>query len=166
MCASVPSMIGEPSLEGLQSSPANLSGSLEPNRAETSFWFSCSTFTQNLPLASIACHDRDTLVGQNNTSGGSRDSAANDWQANPMGWAPVALSDIEVMMVMPVQNWPSTWRNVRGSIGSGIPSYLKPMVKSWPHRLTAVLSLAIQSSSVTSSPSQPNSMSKPPGVFM
>src|SRR5258707_1028574 len=38
------------------------------------------------------------------------------------------------------------------------------MLKSWPHRLTAVLSRAIQSSSVTSSPSQPNSTSKPPGV--
>src|SRR5882757_1167515 len=162
MCASVSAMTGEPSEEGLQSIAANLSGSLEPNRAETSFWFSCSTLTQNLPLASIACQDRDILVGQNNTSGGSSDSAANDWQANPMG----ASSCTVVMMVMPVQNWPSTWRNVSGSIGSGIPGYLKPMVKSCPHRLTAVLSLAIQSSSSTSSPSQPNSMSKPPGVFM
>ena len=42
----------------------------------------------------------------------------------------------------------------------------KPMLKSWPQRLTAVLSWAIQSSSVTLRPSQPNSMSKPPGVFM
>ena len=78
MCASVPAITGEPSGEGLQSIPANLSGSLEPNRADTSFWSSCSTLTQNFPLASIACHDRDTLVGQNSTSGGSSDSAAND----------------------------------------------------------------------------------------
>ena len=83
MCASEPSMIGEPSFEGVQSIPANLSGSLEPNRAETSFWFSCRTLTQKLPLASIACQDRDALVGQNSTSGGSSDSAANDWQAKP-----------------------------------------------------------------------------------
>ena len=61
----------------------------------------------------MACQDRDTLVGQNSTSGGSSDSAANDWQANPTG----APSCTVVMIVMPVQNWPSTWRNVRGSIG-------------------------------------------------
>src|ERR687894_451084 len=100
MWASVPSMIGDPSFEGLQSISANLSGSLEPKRAETCFCFSCSTFTQNLPLASMACHDRDTLVGQNSTSGGSNDSAANDWQANPTG----APSCMVVMTVMPVQN--------------------------------------------------------------
>ena len=61
----------------------------------------------------MACHDRDTFVGQNNTSGGSSDSAANDWQAKPTG----APSRTVVMMVMPVQNCPSTWRNVRGSMG-------------------------------------------------
>src|SRR5258708_19686392 len=83
MCASVPSMIGEPSLEGLQSIPANLSGSLEPNRAETSFCFSCSTLTQKCPLASMACHDRDTFVGQNSTSGGSSDSAPHHWPPQP-----------------------------------------------------------------------------------
>ena len=62
----------------------------------------------------MAFHDRETLVGQNRTSGGSSDSAANDWQANPIG----APSAIVVITVMPVQNWPSTFRNVRGSIGS------------------------------------------------
>src|ERR1700693_6581533 len=83
MCASEPSMIGEPSGEGRQSIPANLSESLEPKRAETSFCFSCSTLTQNRPVASIAFHEFDTLVGQNNTSGGSSDSAAKDWQGKP-----------------------------------------------------------------------------------
>ena len=100
MWASVSSITGEPSSEGLQSMPANLSGSLEPKRADTSFCFSCSTLTQNFPLASMACHDRDILVGQNNTNGGSSDSAANDWQANPTG----ASSCTVVMIVMPVQN--------------------------------------------------------------
>ena len=111
-------MTGEPSLEGLQSIPANLSGSLEPNRAETSFCFSCSTLTQNCPLASMACHDRDTFVGQNNTNGGSSDSAANDWQAKPTG----APSCMVVITVMPVQNCPSTLRNVRGSSGCPVTS--------------------------------------------
>jgi hypothetical protein len=55
-----------------------LSGSFEPNRAETSFWLSVNTLTQNFPLASMAFHERDTFVGQNSTSGGSNDSAAND----------------------------------------------------------------------------------------
>ena len=111
----------------------------------------------------MAFQDRDTLVGQNSTSGGSSDSAANDWQANPTG----ASSCIVVITVMPVQNCPSTFRNVRGSIGSADTThYLKPTLKSWPHRLTAVLSRATQSWSSTCSPSQPNSMSNPPGVFM
>ena len=93
-------MIGEPSSDGCQSIPANLSGSLEPNRAEMSFCFSCSTLTQNFPLASMAFHERDTFVGQNSTSGGSSDSAANDWQAKPTGTS----SRTVVMMVIPVQN--------------------------------------------------------------
>src|ERR1700741_3449189 len=114
MCASVPLITGEPSFDGPQSIPANLLGSLDPNRAETSFCFSCSTLTQNLPVASITVHDRDTLVGQNSTNGGSSDRAANDWQAKPTG----TLSCIVVITVMPVQNCPSTFRNVRGSSGS------------------------------------------------
>src|ERR1700727_815018 len=111
-------MIGEPSSEACQSMPANLSGSFDPNRAETCFWLSVSTLTQNRPLASMAFQDRDTLVGQNNTSGGSSDSAANDWQAKPTG----ASSCMVVMMVMPVQNWPSTLRNARASICSATAS--------------------------------------------
>src|SRR6476620_542581 len=113
MCPNVPSMIGKPNFEGVQSISANLSGSWEPKRAETSFWFSCRMLTQKLPVASMACQDRDTLVGQNSTNGGSSDSAANDWQAKPTG----ASSCMVVITVMPVQNWPSTLRNVRGSIG-------------------------------------------------
>ncbi len=71
--------------------------------------------TQNFPLASMAFHDRDTLVGQNSTSGGSSDSAAKDWQAKPTGTSSCTV----VMIVMPVQNWPSTLRNVRASIWLG-----------------------------------------------
>src|ERR1700756_969885 len=99
-------MIGEPSSEGCQSTPANLSGSLEPNRAETSFCFSVSTLTQNRRVASMAFHDRETFVGQNSTSGGSSDSAAKDWHAKPIGTSSCTV----VMMVIPVQNCPSTSR--------------------------------------------------------
>src|SRR5262249_50721143 len=109
-------MTGDPSSEGRQSMPANLSGSFDPNRAETSFCFSVSTLTQKRPLASMAFQDRDTLVGQNSTSGGSSDSAANDWQAKPTGTSSCTV----VMIVIPVQNWPSTLRNVRGSIGGTV----------------------------------------------
>jgi len=56
--------------------------------------------TQNVPLASMACQERDIFVGQNSTSGGSNDSAAKDWQAKPVG----APSCVVVMIVMPVQN--------------------------------------------------------------
>ena len=55
-----------------------LVGFLDPNRAQTSFCFSLSTLTQKRPLASMAFQDRDTLVGQKSTSGGSSDSAAKD----------------------------------------------------------------------------------------
>src|SRR5215211_6460484 len=113
MCASEPKMTGEPDCAGSQSIPANLSGSFEPNLADTSFCFSVSTFTQNRPLAAMACQDFDTFVGQKSTSGGSSDSAANDWHAKPTG----PSSRMVVITVMPVQNCPSTLRNVPGSIG-------------------------------------------------
>src|ERR1700739_1793193 len=107
-------MIGEPSCEECQSIPANLSGSFDPNRADTSFCFSVSTWTQNRPLASMPFHDRDTFVGQNSTSGGSSDSAANDWQAKPIG----ASACTGGMVVIPVPKWPRTCRKARGSIGA------------------------------------------------
>ena len=73
--------------------------------------------TQNAPLASMAFHEQEAFVGQNNTNGGSRDSAAKDWQAKPCG----TPSAMVVMTVIPVQNWPSTCRKTRGSIeDSGI----------------------------------------------
>src|SRR6187431_2178713 len=103
MCANVSLMTGDPSFDRCQSISANLSGSFEPKRAETSFCFSCSTLTQKCPLDSMAFQDRDTFVGQNSTSGGSSDSAANDWHANPTGFP----SCMVVITVMPVQNCPS-----------------------------------------------------------
>src|SRR5258707_15507219 len=114
MCASVPSMIGEPSLEGLQSIPANFSCSLEPNRAETSFCFSCSTLTQKCPLASMACHDLDTLVGQNSTSGGSTDTAANDRDGKPTR-GPSCTGGIPVMSG---ENRPTPLWKLGGASGS------------------------------------------------
>ena len=48
----------------------------------------------------MAFHDRDTLVGQNSTSGGSNDSAAKDWHAKPTGTSSCTV----VMIVIPVQN--------------------------------------------------------------
>nr|CRL81951.1 hypothetical protein CPGR_05167 [Mycolicibacter nonchromogenicus] len=100
MWANDPARIGEPSGDGCQSTPANLSGSREPKRAQTSFCSSARMLTQNFPLDSMACQDRDCLVGQNSTSGGSSDNAANDWQAKPTGTS----SSTVVMIVMPVQN--------------------------------------------------------------
>jgi hypothetical protein len=61
-------------------------------------------------------------VGQNSTSGGSSDSAANDWQAKPIGTSSCTV----VMMVIPVQNWPSTCRKARGSIGADMASRACP----------------------------------------
>src|SRR5580704_11826765 len=49
----------------------------------------------------------ELLAGARITIGGSRESAANDWQVNPTG----TPSSSAVTMVMPVAKWPSTSRN-------------------------------------------------------
>jgi hypothetical protein len=48
----------------------------------------------------------DDALGQNRTSGGVSDRAANAWQANPAG-RPFSAP---VMTVTPVQKWPSACR--------------------------------------------------------
>jgi hypothetical protein len=65
--------------------------------------------TQKYPLVAMAGQVLDVLAGQNSTSGGVSDSAANAWQANPAGRPPSAPST-PVMTVTPVQKWPSTCR--------------------------------------------------------
>ncbi|MDT7782983.1 MAG: hypothetical protein QOF58_1402, partial [Pseudonocardiales bacterium] len=90
---------GEPVLDGVHATPANLSSPARPNTAETSFWSSASTFTQNEPLSAIAAQLREVRCGQNSTKGGSSDNAAKDWQANPTG----PSADMPVTTVTPVQ---------------------------------------------------------------
>ena len=53
-------------------------------------------------MASMAFDDLDIFVGQNSTSGGSSDNAANDWQAKPTGTSSCTV----VMTVMPVETVP------------------------------------------------------------
>ena len=105
--------------------------------------------------------DQDTFGGQNSTSGGSSDSAANDWQANPRG-----TSACMVVMIDPGAELPEDLdgkpgiRSLQSLAGDG-----EPMEKSCPHRLTA---MPPGRSSRRPRPAalQPNSMSKPPGVFI
>jgi len=66
-------------------------------------------FTANLPAASMPFHDPEVFIGQKSTSGGSRESAENDWHAKPTG----SSSFTAVMTVIPVQNWPSASRSSR-----------------------------------------------------
>jgi hypothetical protein len=47
----------------------------------------------------MTAHVREYLLGQNNTSGGSSDRAAKDWQAKPAGLVPSQV----VTTVTPVQ---------------------------------------------------------------
>ncbi|GGM73897.1 hypothetical protein GCM10011609_07160 [Lentzea pudingi] len=70
-----------------------------PNTVEISRWSSASTFTQNEPADAIAAQLREVRCGQNTTSGGSSDRAANAWQANPTG----PSEDMPVTTVTPVQ---------------------------------------------------------------
>ena len=94
-------MTGRPRGEGSQSIPANLSSPGAPNAALTSCWLVDNTLTQNFPLCSMTFQLREVFIGQNSTSGGSSDKAANDWQANPTGTSSVV---IVVITVTPVQN--------------------------------------------------------------
>ena len=124
-----------------------------PNLLASSCCPSASTLAQKCPARSISGQVDEVRLGQNSTSGGASDSAANAWQANPAG----PCGPVVVMTVTPVQKWPRTCRNsaVPGQPGGA---------KLWPQRLTAVLSRLIQLASSTSRPSVPYSMSKPPGV--
>jgi hypothetical protein len=72
---------------------------LVPNTRASSSWPAASTFAQKCPARAIRSQVPDARLGQNSTSGGSSDRAANDWQANPAG---PPLSWV-VMTVTPVQ---------------------------------------------------------------
>jgi hypothetical protein len=76
-----------------------LSAPAFPNTVEISRWSSARTFTQNEPDEAIAAQLREVRCGQNSTSGGSSDNAANAWQANPTG----PSGDVPVTTVTPVQ---------------------------------------------------------------
>ncbi len=108
---STPSSTGEPDGAGVQPTAANLSSPARPNTALTSRWWCASTFTQNAPDDSISGQVRAVFAGQNSTSGGSSESAAKDWHANPTG-SPSATA---AMTVTPVQKWPSARRNAAAS---------------------------------------------------
>jgi hypothetical protein len=55
--------------------------------------------TQKRPVLAIAGQVLDDRLGQNSTSGGASDRAANAWQANPAG----RPSSAPVITVTPVQ---------------------------------------------------------------
>ncbi len=56
-----------------------------PKATHTSRCSSAGTLTANRPARRITGQVLECLPGQNKTSGGSRDNAANDWQAKPAG---------------------------------------------------------------------------------
>src|SRR3954451_22761867 len=108
---SAPFSFGAPDGVGDQSTAANLSSPARPNTALTSRCSCDRTLTQNEPAASMSGQVRDVLPGQKRISGGSRESAANDWQAKPIGSPSVTAATT----VTPVQKWPSACRNARAS---------------------------------------------------
>src|SRR5262245_41936412 len=96
---SAPARIGAPDGAGAHGTHENLSAPALPNVADTSCCAWLSTLTQKCPKDSMCGQVRAARPGQNNTSGGSRDSAANDWHAKPTGSA----SRMAVTTVTPVQ---------------------------------------------------------------
>src|SRR5215469_10953379 len=114
---SAPARIGAPDGDGDQDTSANLSAPLVPNTRASFSWPAASTFAQKWPALAIRGQVADARLGQNSTSGGSSDRAANDWQAKPAG----PSSSRVVMTVTPVQKWPSTCRNRPCSSGTEPP---------------------------------------------
>src|SRR5262249_57225403 len=86
---SAPSRTGAPAGDGDQDTPANLSAprvpaaALVPKARASPRWSAASTFAQKCPARAIRGHVADSRLGQNSTSGGARDTAAQDWQGNP-----------------------------------------------------------------------------------
>ena len=129
-------MVGLPSGDGVHRSPSNLSSTDRPNAALTDSCSCPSTETANFPDASMCFQVREVFIGQNSTSGGSSDSAANDWHAKPTGFS--AASDV-AMIVTPVQNCPITCRNVRWSNPASVmlPTYSRRFRRCAPHHRPA-----------------------------
>ena len=82
---STPASTGAPDGDGDQATPANLSAPRSPNTLARSCWPAVRTFAQKCPARAIRGQVAEEPAGQNSTSGGSSDSAANDWQAKPAG---------------------------------------------------------------------------------
>src|SRR6266567_3906581 len=104
--SSVSTRIG-PEGDGDHVTPANLSVPVIPNLRASSCCPSASTLAQKCPARSISGQVAEVRLGQNSTSGGASDSAANAWQANPAG----PCGPDVVITVTPVQKWPRTCRN-------------------------------------------------------
>src|SRR5262249_32438363 len=72
-----------------QDTPANLSAprvpaaALVPKARASPRWSAASTFAQKCPARAIRGHVADSRLGQNSTSGGARDTAAQDRHAHP-----------------------------------------------------------------------------------
>src|SRR5260221_2836000 len=168
---SAPSRTGAPEEDGDQRTTATLAApaaALVPKIRASPRWSAASTLAQKCPDRAIRGHVADDRLGLNSTSGGTRDTAAKDWQANPAG----PPESHTVMTVTPVQKWPSTWRNRRGSgsnavgvtSGAAVIQCPPATANRCPHRLTEVVSRLTHVASSTSLPSVPYSMSNPPGV--
>ncbi len=95
---STSSRTGAPDDDGDQRTPSNLPGPLVPNTRASSRCPEASTFAQKWPARAIRGQLADDRPGQKSTSGGSRDSAANDWQEKPG-----PRSSAVVITVTPVQ---------------------------------------------------------------
>src|SRR5580704_15367738 len=105
--ASELSITGAPVMPGRQPTPENLSPPEMAKARHTASWCSPRMFTQKEPAARMRGQLVDERAGARTTMGGSRESAAKDWQEKPTGWP----SSRAVTMVTPVAKWPSTSRN-------------------------------------------------------
>ena len=105
--ASEPSITGAPGDAGAPAHPENLSPPEMAKARHTASWCSPRMFTQKAPAARMRGQLVEVRAGARTTMGGSRESAANDWQEKPTG----TPSSSAVTMVTPVAKWPSTSRN-------------------------------------------------------
>src|SRR5271155_3137231 len=113
MCARTPDRIGAPVTPGDHATPANLSEPETANFRQIASWLAARMLTAKIPTARIRGQVCEEWAGQNMTSGGSRDTAENDWQVSPIGSVSYAVTT-----TIPVAKWLSIRRKVAGSSAS------------------------------------------------
>ncbi len=92
--ATEPSSTGAPDGAGDQRSPTYFPVPEWANRSLSAFWSSARTLTQNRPISRMCGQVTEVRAGHSATSRGLRDKDVKDWQVNPSGSSPMAVTTV------------------------------------------------------------------------